>query len=316
MSNEHTCNNCDVELDGLMNYCFNCGEKQKIPNTEELKCKKCKRPVHYSFNHCYECGEDLNPDGRNQPKVKITGYELKFKCDDCRGKIQEYMSYCPWCGEKQLWENKYGDEYCEPCERNISGKWHYCVYCGDLIDRSDPGSWARRNGYLRPYSALVEMPDEFRENMRKTLNFNWAEKSKSDQEFQAKELLDCDLKGIIARFNNTVQHIVPFSGNISWRGILERILSELKIKYQAHLGEKEFESLLLENVVKRNIKNTPKEIIKIKNYLKYTNDVPTSIILSLANIDSIVAELFGSVTKPGYSAVLSICIWLHKSKLE
>lgn len=49
MDEQHICATCDVELNELMNYCFNYGEKQGVPSSEELKCDKCKRLWKTSF---------------------------------------------------------------------------------------------------------------------------------------------------------------------------------------------------------------------------------------------------------------------------
>lgn len=310
----YICKNCDAKLNELMNYCFNCGKKHSGPDSEEIKCNNCKRTVHISFNYCYECGEDLNPGGWNQPKAKIEGYSLKFKCD-CGGKVQEFMAYCPWCGEQQVWENRYGNEYCKNCESNLSKDWYYCVFCGALIDKKDPNTWTRKKGYLRPFQALVSMPYGFRENIRKTLNFNWADKSKSKSDWQAKEILDCDLRGIIARFNNTAQQLVPYSRNVSWREILERILSDFHIKYPAHLSEKELELLLMEKTLKSNINSIKDTTANLNKVIGDSPHVAALVLLMFGNIDTSLSGLLDTSNKPGYSAVLSICIWLHKSRL-
>ncbi len=132
-----TCETCGEIVSRLMNYCPSCGEEQTwgdIHGNDE--CYYCGTEVHPSFNYCYACGEDIEPEGWNDPIQRPKGFNLSWECDEeCGGSVQEFMSYCPWCGEEQTWDEFYSKDYvCENCEVSVSTDWSICPFCCEELE--------------------------------------------------------------------------------------------------------------------------------------------------------------------------------------
>lgn len=326
--NQLTCKECSHNLEPLMSYCPNCG-KQKLWTFREsaLSCPSCESSLNKNFNYCFVCDEDVYPEGQREPKTRAAGFRLEHDCSrGCGGRVQEFMTYCPWCGEKQKWSNFYDSGSCPNCKVSLENNWYYCVFCGKLIDKENPQSWARKGGYLRPFNALAKMPNEHRENLRKSLSFKWSKASLADTNYQAKEILDCNLKGVIARLHRTEENLFKIGSNITWREILQRCLDESNIRFPAHLSEYELEDRLLTGLLKNKIPDIKSEVrkafdLKKLNELVVQNpDVMINLLLPLLTAQNIF-NIIESVSTPqknavALSAVLSICLWLHPSYID
>ena len=130
---------CGVTLSRLMNYCYSCGQEHLLENEFDFDECKCGAEVHPKFNFCYACGRDISDEWNNVIK-RAKGFKLEWECDEgCGGNVQEFMSYCPWCGEEQYWESFYSDDFeCNQCEVSVSKEWQYCPFCGKEVD------WAKQ----------------------------------------------------------------------------------------------------------------------------------------------------------------------------
>lgn len=132
------CESCDSKVNKLMNYCPTCSEELEWTSATDNYCDTCGAPVSAKFNFCYACGEDLSPDEWLDDVTMAKGFKLEHKCRNrsCHGLIQEYMSYCPSCGDEQIWKGFYEKKdifYCDHCGVNIKGDWDYCPFCGEDI---------------------------------------------------------------------------------------------------------------------------------------------------------------------------------------
>lgn len=327
-NNPAHCKNCNAELIELMNYCPNCG-KEKFWNSKNAAtlCPRCNTSINKGFNYCCVCGEDVYPDGQHEPKTRAAGFRLEHECSNgCKGSVQEFMTFCPWCGRKQKWKDFYDSRSCSNCEVSLMDEWYYCVFCGKLIDKGDPQSWARKGGYLRPFNALVEMPKEHRDNLRESLNFSWSKQSLADSHYQAKEILNCDLRGIIARVHSTGENLFRIGSNVTWREIILRCLDENIIKYPAHLSESDLEIRLLDGLLTKKISDIKHEVRKVLNSNKVNENIlqnPAEImmiafpILFALNFFGVIPGNFLQIKRSvALSAVMSICLWLHPSFID
>lgn len=180
-------------------------------------------------------------------------------------------------------------------------------------------NWAKENGHERPFNALINMPSEARENLRLTLNFSWKDANRQDPESEAKQIIDCDIKGMVARLHNQLEMINPFAKNLTWREVLQRIFEKhIQKSYAAHSKEEEIEKMLIDNFLNKNT---------LKSREKKDPKIPAAAIGKLGKnvglFASIISEigaglddLLGSQDAPAINVVFSICLFLHKDSLN
>ena len=106
------------------------------------------------------------------------------------------------------------------------------------VDTSSVENWGKAGGYERPIKALVSMSPENRDLIRQTLNFKWPKGVEGTPLFEAKEIIDHHLWGIIGRLHSKKETVIP--GNLTWRQILIRVIEKhLEIVYKADATEEE-----------------------------------------------------------------------------
>lgn len=168
----------------------------------------------------------------------------------------------------------------------------------------------------RPFTTLTSMPAERRNNIRKTLNFKWdSETIQSSNinraKFEAWEIIDCDMKGIIARIHSIKEQLFPTNYN-SWRRTLTRILDISGIHYDASATEVELEKLILSildkysKLNKKSDSNIPTDAFK-----KMGKGVGLAASV-VKDIGTIWDDLFGSEDEPAINAIFAICAFNHK----
>ena len=95
------------------------------------------------------------------------------------------------------------------------------------------------------------MPTDKRELIRQTLQFDWDRSTRECQDFrlraqlEAWEIIDCNIRGIAARFHTIGEQINP-GRYISWRQTLIRVLELPNQQYKATDTEEDLETQVLD----------------------------------------------------------------------
>lgn len=168
----------------------------------------------------------------------------------------------------------------------------------------------------RPFNALIEMSSKERNNIRLTLDFKWCSDAKDSSEenrakFEAWEILNCNIKGIVSRLHSIKEQVNPLNFN-GWRKTIARILDLSGIHFNAADSEEKLEELIL-TIFEDNKKLTKKKdsSIPTSSALKLGKSVGLAASI-LKDVGTIWDDVLGSEDEPAINAVYAICSYVHK----
>lgn len=140
---------CGYPLQRFWDYCPDCGRQQAWYDTTGVagaECPQCHWAISPTFSHCPWCATPVFEAGRSSkyPLKAPKGFRMDARCDwGCGGGVQYPMSFCPWCGRPQHWnEEDRFEGSCPRCTRGVDDWMDICPWCGhdatgqDLIPRA------------------------------------------------------------------------------------------------------------------------------------------------------------------------------------
>ncbi len=99
------------------------------------ECYRCGWVVSDKSHFCAWCGVDVFEKGVTSPipLKEPKGFRMDSRCDHgCGGGVQYPMSFCPWCGKTQQWnEDALFEGSCPRCERGVDDWMDTCPWCGE-----------------------------------------------------------------------------------------------------------------------------------------------------------------------------------------
>lgn len=167
----------------------------------------------------------------------------------------------------------------------------------------------------RPFEALISMPQDKRNNIRLTLDFKWSQETRNSSEknrsiFEAWEILNCNIKGIVSRLHSIKEQINPMNFN-GWRKTIARILDLTGVHFNASDSEEELEILIL-SLFEQNKKLTKKSDSSLPTTGAAKLGKGIGIAASiLKDVGTIWDDVLGSEDEPAINAVYAICKIIH-----
>lgn len=182
---------------------------------------------------------------------------------------------------------------------------------------------------IRPFRALAYMTEKKRNNIRKTLEFKWDKKTEYAEKdlkkyFEAWEILNRNIKGIISRMHTRYQQINPRHYS-SWRKTLRAILTLTNTTFDAAADEEEIELTFLQvfgnqtQVPKRPASQLSADGIKsdVAPLVAGAKIVGPKILGAIAvagGIGGLIEKALGSEDEPAINSIFAICLFIHNQK--
>ncbi len=185
------------------------------------------------------------------------------------------------------------------------------------IEKSKAREEAEKKGWERPFEILVKMKPEERDNIRDTLDFSWAKKTINCEEtdikseFEAWEIIDCNIRGIAARLHTISEQLNP-TKYLSWRKALVRTLQTGGFNFKPTENEEELEKRILDIYDKKDRLTFKKKrneySLAMVSKLDKKAAIASSIVKEGANMWD---DVFGSEDDPAMLTIYAICSCIH-----
>ena len=129
------------------------------------------------------------------------------------------------------------------------------------------GTYSERavaQGVERPFSVLVQMPQELRSHLAAVLGIRLRPQLQGP-EAQAWAVINADLRGIQARSHGPREQLVPLARNHNWWEIIMVAARKLKLQVYPGLSEREVERLVFEETARRVVRRlSDEEILELE----------------------------------------------------
>lgn len=182
-------------------------------------------------------------------------------------------------------------------------------------------SKVRSSGWERPFAALVLMGAEHRDLIRRTLNFSWGKdvihadpKPDLRAVFEAWEIIDCHIRGIVARMHTMAEQVNPVA-YLSWRQALVRTLELCGHSYRAIDADAALEREVM-GVLGAGRKRSARGQTQVPGGLGRMHKKVGLVMEVLKDLASAWDGLLGSEEGPAIASIQSICEFLCENTKE
>lgn len=184
--------------------------------------------------------------------------------------------------------------------------------------RYDLFSRVRSCGWERPFAALVLMGGDDRDLIRRTLDFSWGKdviqatpKPELRAVFEAWEIIDCHVRGIVARMHTMAEQVNPLA-YLSWRQVLLRTLELCGHPYRAIDADAALERAVV-SALGAGRKRSPRGQTQVPGGLSRVHKKVGLVMEVLKDLASAWDGLLGSEEGPAIASIQSVCEFLCDS---